>query len=118
MENKSLLTVTHETADSIKIVVLDGPVDSSTYDLFRKEIGSVCLPSAKVLLDCAGLTYMNSKSLGLLSSFHRQQMVDMGRLALSGLNRKLVKTMDLLGLGQMLKLYETRDQALEALKSV
>ena len=70
---------------------------------------------ARVLLDCTGLTYMNSKALGLVSSYHRTLLAAMGQLALCSLNRKLVKTMDLLGLGQMLKIYDTREEALRNL---
>ncbi len=73
------LTVTSEQVDGITIVNLDGPVDSATFDTFKKALHEACNAKAcKAVLDCKGLTYMNSKSFGLLSSYHRKMVIDMG----------------------------------------
>lgn len=114
---KSGLDVTQEQDGHIFIVALSGPVDSANAIAYRRALQKPCgTKGASVLLDCTELTYMNSKGFGLLAQHHRGMLSMMGKLVVCGLNRKLVKTMDLLGLGQMLKIYETREEALADLK--
>lgn len=111
---KVTLDITTETHGPVTVLVVNGPVDGQTYDHFKQAVHHACLaPGARVLIDCTGLTYMNSKSFGLLSQYHRSMLAGMGSLALCSLNRKLVKTMDLLGLGQMLKMFDNREAAFQ-----
>lgn len=101
----------------ITLVVAIGPVDSATLDQFREKMDPVCnRPGAKVLLDCRQLTYLNSRSIGLLMKYHRTLMVGRGRLALCSLNSKLVRTLELLQLGKALAIHPTREEALAALR--
>jgi anti-anti-sigma factor len=112
-----MLELNAELIGNINVLRVKGPVDSATFEEFREFLGKYCQQKdGTVLLDCSGLTYMNSKALGLLSSYHRTMLAGMGRLALCNLNRKLVKTMDLLGLGQMLKMYDSCEEALKDMK--
>jgi anti-sigma B factor antagonist len=113
------LNVTQEQDGAIVIVALDGPVDSANSTAFRRALQGPCgTKGARVLIDCTNLTYMNSKGFGALTQHHRAMLATMGTLAICGLNRKLVKTMDLLGLGQMLRLFATREEALAMLKRI
>jgi len=112
-----MLEIQKEDAAGVQVVRIKGPVDSATFDEFKRALMDATKGSAsKVLLDCADLTYMNSKAFGLLAQYHRICLQSLGQLALCALNRKIVKTMDLLGLGQMLKIYETRVDALAEMK--
>ncbi len=115
--SKPLLEVEIQSEGNVSIAVIRGPVDSATIDLFKDSLDPICLPQgARVLLDCKGLTYLNSRAIGLLMKYHRSLMVTRGRLALCGLNEKLVRTLDLLQLGKSLVSYPTREEALVALK--
>lgn len=101
----------------VAVVNVMGPVDSATLEIFREKVEPVCAhPGAKVLLDCRELTYLNSRSIGLLMKFHRSLMMSRGRLALCALNAKLVRTLDLLQIGKALSIYPTREEALAALR--
>jgi len=101
----------------VAIAVAIGPVDSATLDLFKEKMDPVCnRPAAKVLLDCRELTYLNSRSIGLLMKYHRTLLVGRGRLVLCSLNSKLVRTLELLQLGKALSIYPTREEALAALR--
>lgn len=114
---KEAFDIQEESDGRVNILVLSGPVDSQTYDAFKSVLHKACAAQgAHVLLDCKGLTYMNSKSFGLLAQHHRKLLQGMGRLAVCSVNRRLVKTMDLLGLGQMLRIYDTREEALAELE--
>jgi anti-anti-sigma factor len=113
---KSTLDIEIAADDQVTVVVLDGPVDSATIPDFKKALDPIFRQKeAKVLLDCTSLTYMNSKAIGLLAKYRRECYIGGGRMALCHLNKKLVRTMDLLGLGSMLKTYESREEAMQAL---
>ena len=111
------LEVGLENVGAVTVVTLDGPVDSATFEDFKKAIHQACAKQgSSVLLDCEKLSYMNSKGFGLLSAFHRISLSSMGQLYLCSINRKIVKTMDLLGLGQTLKMFPSREEALAEMK--
>ena len=105
-----------EKEGAVTVVTLDGPVDSATFDQFKETLDPICkAPGSRVVLDCHKLTYINSKGIGLLASHHRNSLMHLGSMHLCGLNTKIVKTMDLLGLGKRLKLFDTREEALAAM---
>ena len=113
---EATLDVKFEQNGKVKIVSLFGPIDSATHDYFKNTMDPLFLtPGAFVLIDCTGLTYINSKGLSLLARYHRACLVTFGAMSVCNVNRKLVRTMDLLGLGKILKFYENREQALAAM---
>lgn len=102
---------------NIAVVSVRGPVDSATIDTFKEKMDPVCLQQgAKVVLDCRGLTYLNSRAIGLLMKYHRSLMLSRGRFVLCALNEKIVRTFDLLQLGKSLVTYRTLEEALAALR--
>lgn len=114
MANPDLKMYT-EQIGNVAVVTVAGPVDSATIEQFRIALDPVAAkPGAYVLLDCQDMTYINSRGLGLLAKYHRTCFGHLGWFALCNVNRKLVRTMDLLGLGSLLKFYDTRDLALAA----
>jgi len=109
------LDVQVNAESGVQLVELDGPVDSATIEVFKARLDPVCnQPGAKVLLDCQQLTYLNSRAIGLLVTYHRRLLQTHGRLALCRLNTKLVRSLDLLQLGKTLFTYETREDGLES----
>ena len=111
------LEIKIRTEGGLPILVISGPVDSATFDRFQDTLGPYCLtPGAKVVLDCTKLTYLNSRSIGLLMRHHRGLQISHGRLAIAHLNQKLVRTLDLLQLGKSLAVYPSVEEALAALK--
>ncbi|HBA85870.1 MAG TPA: hypothetical protein DCZ95_17440 [Verrucomicrobia bacterium] len=113
---EATLDVKIEQDGKVKIVTLAGPVDSATHDQFKAAMDPLFMVSGScVLIDCLGLTYINSKGLSLLARYHRNCFASHGWMAVCNVNRKLVRTMDLLGLGKILKFYENRDEALASM---
>ncbi len=111
-----VLDIYTENKEGVTIITLDGPVDSATFDQYKQTLDPLCkAPRIKVVLDCTKLTYINSKGIGLLASYHRNSLINFGSIHLCGLNKKIVKTMDLLGLGKRLKIFDSSDEALAAM---
>lgn len=114
MANPELKMYT-EQVGNVTVVSITGPVDSATIEQFRLALDPLAIkPGAYILLDCENMTYINSRGLGLLAKYHRSCFGHLGWFAMCKVNRKLVRTMDLLGLGSLLKFYETREEALAA----
>lgn len=111
------LEVKVRTDGNAQVVSLSGPVDSATQDLFREQLSPVCaVPGARVVLDCTELTYLNSRSIGLLMRYNRDLQMSRGRLVLCNLNQKLVRTLELLQIGKSLVIYPTLAEALASLR--
>lgn len=114
--SKTELEVTVWNEGGVQIALLDGPVDSAMIDVFKDKLDPLCnLPGNKVVIDCASLTYLNSRAIGLLVKYHRTLSMSRGRLVVCGLNPKLVRTLELLQLGKALQIVENREKALVAL---
>ena len=100
----------------ITVVRVCGPVDSEYIDRFKERMDPVAgTPGALVLLDCTELTYLNSRAIGLLLKYYRQIAFSRGRIVLLGVDRKLVRTLDLLHLGKELPIVNSRDEAMALL---
>lgn len=94
------------------ILELTGLVDASTIEEFKEKMESICSrPGTKVILDCSALTYLNSRAIGMVVGYHRRLATENGKLALCGLNAKLVKTLALLQLDKTLMVFETQEKA-------
>lgn len=108
------LDVYTEDVDGVTVVTLAGPVDSATFDKYKEELDRLCRTETAphLAIDCSQLSYINSKGIGLLASMHRQVMIQMGNIALFDLSPRILKTLELLGLGKRLRLYDTREEAL------
>ncbi len=95
------------------VVTIKGPVDSATLNDFKSALDPVFRKSnARVVLDCSDLTYINSRAIGMLTKYRRRVYAHGGRLALCGLDRKIVRTLDLLGLDKVLRRYDSREDAI------
>ena len=113
-----LLNLSVENRNDVAVVTVDGPVDSATFAQFKETLDPlVKRRGATVLLDCSNMSYVNSTTLGLLLAYHRSALVNMGRFALCGVNAKVVRTMELLGVGKRLRTYDSREEAVSDLSN-
>ncbi len=100
----------------ITLVHVAGPADSENIETWRQMLERLAqLQDALILMDCSELTYLNSRAIGLLLKYYRQIAFNRGRLAMFGVNTKLVRTLDLLHIGKELPVYESREAALAVL---
>jgi anti-anti-sigma factor len=116
MTAKSLQVMVSREGD-VTVVRLSGPVDSEYIEVFKEKMDPVAaVPQARVLLDCTELTYLNSRAIGLLLKYYRQIGHTLGKFVLLGVDKKMVRTLDLLHLGKELLIYGSREEALAALR--
>ena len=70
--------------------------------------------AASVVLDCTGMTYINSAGLRAILMFARRSAEHGGRFALFGLAGPVRRTFEVVGFDQMLDIHESVDEALNA----
>ena len=109
------LDIKVEETPGTSLVILDGSVDQATVDHFRRVLDGVCgRDGIKVLLDCRGLSYASSNCFGLLAKYTEACKKNGGRFAVCSCQNKLRMIIETLGLDNVLKLYDTREEALRS----
>ena len=112
---EAILTTQLETIDGIQVVRISGPLDSATHDGFKDFLEPlVNQHRARIVLDCTNLSYVNSKGLALIGRNQRLVMQNLSFMAVAGLNKRITKTIELLGLSRVVKLYPSVDDAMAA----
>ena len=104
-----------EERDGVHVVHVSGPLDSMTYDVFRAQLDPlVNRVRARIVLDCERLSYVNSKGLTLLARYQRIAVQTFTFFGVAALPARIVKSIEMLGMGRLLKSYATVAEALQA----
>ena len=116
---EAVLTTQIENRDGVQLVHLSGPLDSVTHDQFKDLLDPIVNQSnVRLVLDCEQLSYINSKGLALLGRYQRISMQNLSFMGIAALNRRITKTIELLGMSRLVKLYDTGEEAIQAARSV
>ena len=109
------LSIEFEDRQGIQVLHVSGPLDSMTHDQFKSQVDPlVSQPRVRIVLDCENLTYVNSKGLALLGRYQRVTIQNLSFLGIAALNRRITKTIELLGMSKLVKLYPTVEEAMQA----
>lgn len=105
--------------NGVRVVRVSGPLDSMTFDQFRAYMDPLLSkPHVRIVLDCQGLTYVNSRGVALLMHYHRTTSMQLSFFGITELPPRIVKMVDSLGLGKLLTWYPTLDSAMEVAAAV
>ena len=103
-----------EDRGNIRLIHVSGPLDSVTYDQFRHFLEPMIMRShLRIVLDCQNLTYVNSRGLTLLMHFQKNAKVGFSFFGIAALRPRILKGIELLGLGKMMTWYPTLEEALQ-----
>ncbi len=108
-----------EDCNGIRLVHVSGPLDSMTHDQFKKYMDPLIRQShVRIVLDCRGLTYVNSRGLSLLVHYQRTARQDFSFFGIAALRPSILKGMELLGMSQFVSSYPTLENAMETAASL
>jgi anti-sigma B factor antagonist len=107
------LSLTSSTVDEITVIRVDGVLDATTREQFADYLA---MAGADLVLDLAGVTFMDSRALGLIVHHWQTSLTSGAKFALIGVEYTKSKVMWITGLAQRLPIYDTLDDALAALK--
>jgi anti-sigma B factor antagonist len=102
--------------EGVGLIELSGEVDLYTAPRFKDDlIGLINEGARDVVVDLAGVSFIDSTALGvIISGVKRLHEVD-GRLFIVAATRPVVKILAITGLDRVLAIFPTRDDALAAL---
>ena len=98
--------------DGIRLLSISGYLDAHTAPEFERVIEDE-LRSGRVRLvvDCAGLTYISSAGLGVFMSFLEEIREQGGDIKLAAVNAKVYQIIDVLGFPQLFDIVDTVEDA-------
>jgi anti-sigma B factor antagonist len=112
--SESTLNFEVEDRNGIRLIHVSGPLDSMTYDQFKSYMDPVIGQSrVRIVLDCQNLTYVNSRGLTLLVHYQRTAKLGFSFFGVAGFRPRILKGIELLGLGRIVTWYPTLEQAMQ-----
>jgi anti-sigma B factor antagonist len=94
------------------IIVPIGEIDaSSSIELDLTIAKSVGEGFTKILVDCNSLEYISSAGLGVFMSYIEEFKDKDIKMALFGMNDKVINTFEILGLSELLTIVDTKEEA-------
>ena len=110
-----MLTTRVENRDGIQLVHVSGGLDFTTLDPFKDVLTAMVSQSkVRIVLDGENLTHVNTKGLVLLGQCQRIALRNFSFFGLAALNRRIATTIEMLGMGKLVKLYATVEEAVQA----
>lgn len=98
--------------DGADIIVPIGEIDaSSSIELDLTIAKSVGEGFTRILVDCSALEYISSAGLGVFMSYIEEFNDKDIKMALYGMNEKVINTFEILGLSELLTIVNTKEEA-------
>src|SRR5688500_15975090 len=98
------LSLTSSTVDDIAVIKVDGVLDATTREQFADYLA---LAGPDLILDLGGVTFMDSRALGLIVHHWQTSLGAGAKFALIGVEYSKSKVMWITGLAQRLPIYDT-----------
>jgi anti-sigma B factor antagonist len=103
-------------ADDVLVLEVVGEVDVGTVARFRQGLGTAREAAqqaghGRVVVDLAGVPFMDSSGLGALVSAHKRAVADGGTVEVSGAQRVVRAMLDLTGLSRVLSVTDRQPPA-------
>jgi anti-anti-sigma factor len=108
------LEIKNEKVGQVEVVRLIGALDTANTDVFVHHLQPLCEKGARVVVDCSGLSYVNSMCFALLNKFAKECAGRGGRLVYCRVPQKIAQIMQILGLQHTLALLATLEEAVKA----
>jgi len=111
------MKVSSRVRDGVMVVSVFGRVLLPRTEVFSDWIGTEVGDrwAGPVLLDCTGMTYINSAGLREILMFARRSAEHGGRFGLFGLAESVRRTFEVVGFDRMLDIHGSAAEALEAI---
>ena len=108
------INVKKKVAGDILIFEFHGELDETnvdnTFTIIKQEIASS--GTKKLIFNFIGLMYLNSKSIGYIADIAQRTEDGNGKFAICELTNEVRDTLDLVGITNIIPVYETEEQAL------
>ena len=105
----------HEEKDNdVTICTLEGEININTSPELRKKFTQVIEANEKkVLIDCAGVSYLDSSGLATLIEILQRLKKINGKLRFCNINEKVKNILEITKLVNLFEIFESREEALQ-----
>jgi anti-sigma B factor antagonist len=103
-----------ESRDSVAIVTVSGYLDVTTRGELDEHLTDARRQKRWVILDLAGVRFMDTSSLAVIVSHWRKLEAIGGRLMLAGAQQRYIKALWITGLASRMSLYDDVGKAIAA----
>jgi anti-sigma B factor antagonist len=111
------MTITEQLQGDVVLVSLQGRLDGNTSASLESAFAKLVEQgNGKFVFNLQGLDYVSSAGLRSLLSAAKMVKVIQGKLALARMNDQVKEVFDMSGFSSIFKLYETEDEAVNAIK--
>jgi anti-sigma B factor antagonist len=111
----TMVEITSTTEENYKLIQVIGEVDASSSIQLDNAIKSAFESEKKILVDLSGLSYISSAGLGVFVSHLEEIETKKITLVLFGLSENVMQIFNLLGLPQLLKIVDSKEEAIETI---
>ena len=106
------MEITNTNENDYFIIGINGDLDASSCIILDKSISeAVSKGEKKIIIDCSRLNYIYSAGLGVFMSYLQDFESNKISLVLFGLNEKVNNVFQILGLDQLIKIVDTKEEA-------
>lgn len=110
------MTISVEKLNDILVLNPEGRIDSTNAEKFKNEVTNyINEQDTSIILDFNKVEYISSACLRSLLSISKHMSQNKRDLVLCGLSESVNKIIKVSGFDSVLKIYETRDDALKSL---
>lgn len=113
-----MITIQTEQEEEFYIIKVEGEVDASSSIYLDNKIGEVMKSHRKILVDCEELKYISSAGLGVFMSYIHEMEEKNIKMVLFGLSDKVRNVFQILGLDQLIKMVESKEDAKKLVNAV
>jgi anti-sigma B factor antagonist len=105
-----------ELADGIRLIKLEGRLDlNGTYSVEVPFVNRCAGEGVRVLVDLSGVSYVSSVGIPMLVNTAKSVMSRGGRMAFLSPQENVVKVLELVGVSQVMPIYEDQASAVAGL---
>jgi anti-sigma B factor antagonist len=106
------MKITNEKENDFYVIGIDGDLDASSCINLDKSISeAVSNGEKKIIIDCSRLNYISSAGLGVFMSYLQDFENNNISLVLFSLSDKVKNVFQILGLDQLIKIVNTKEEA-------
>ncbi|MGD9874323.1 MAG: anti-sigma factor antagonist [Kiritimatiellia bacterium] len=104
-------------SEDVIVAVCKGEIDAVTAELLNKKVGAqVRSRNKKIAVDLSGVTFINSRGMGMLIEFNRQTKLGTGKFVICGAAPAVLHSLQQLGIPSLIRVFATREDAVSALQ--
>jgi len=105
------MLVTERKKDGIKYLELNGRVDGSDPN-FEEELKHMILNEKRIVVDCAGMNFINSNGLRTFLMVVKTVTADKGKIVLCNLNPAIEDVFKISGFANIIPIFKTIEEAM------